>query len=48
VLTNQVFSKDRGYAEPHRDAGLAMCAVFLLGIAVLPFLPETRGKALPE
>src|SRR5439155_23327674 len=42
VLTNVVFAKDKGYAEPHRDAGLAMCAVFLLGIVVLPFLPETK------
>jgi MFS family permease len=48
LLTNVVFAKDRGYAEPHRDAGLAMCAVFLLGIAVLPLLPETKGKPLPE
>jgi MFS family permease len=33
---------------PFRYAGLAMCSVFLLGIAVLPFLPETKGKPLPE
>jgi hypothetical protein len=25
-----------------------MCAVFLIGFVVLPFLPETRGKPLPE
>jgi MFS family permease len=48
VLTNAVFTKDKGYAEPQRYAGLAMCSVFLLGIAVLPFLPETKGKPLPE
>jgi MFS family permease len=47
-LTNVVFAKDRGYAEPSRYAGLAMCTVFLLGIAVLPFLPETKGQPLPE
>jgi hypothetical protein len=25
-----------------------MCAAFLLGLAVLPFLPETKGRPLPE
>ncbi|MFM7249528.1 MAG: MFS transporter [Planctomycetaceae bacterium] len=34
--------------EPLRPAGLVMCAVFLLGLAVLPFAPETNGKPLPE
>ncbi|HEY1375312.1 MAG TPA: MFS transporter [Gemmataceae bacterium] len=47
-LTNSVFAKEKGFAEPHRYAGVAMCAVFLLGIAVLPFLPETKGRPLPE
>jgi MFS family permease len=31
-----------------RSAGLAMCGVFLVGLLVLPFLPETKGKPLPE
>lgn len=31
-----------------RYAGVTMCAVFLIGLFVLPFLPETRGQALPE
>jgi MFS family permease len=31
-----------------RYAGMTMCAVFLIGFFVLPFLPETKGKPLPE
>jgi MFS family permease len=42
---NYVFS---GFDEPLRYAGMAMCAVFLIGFFVLPFLPETKGKPLPE
>ncbi len=47
LLTSKVFS---GYPspEPLRYAGVAMCSVFLLGIIVLPFLPETKDKPLPE
>ena len=33
---------------PARPAGITMCLVFLIGLFVLPFLPETRGKPLPE
>jgi MFS family permease len=33
---------------PSRYAGLAMCSIFALGLVVLPFLPETKGKPLPE
>ncbi|MEX0703835.1 MAG: MFS transporter [Planctomycetales bacterium] len=35
-------------AEPLRNAGLTMCGIFLLGLFVLPFAPETKGKPLPE
>lgn len=45
LLTSHVFS---AYSEPLRYAGLSMCAVFLIGLATLPFAPETRGKPLPE
>src|SRR3954468_19727882 len=38
----------RNTAEPLRYAGMTRCVVFLLGLIVLPFLPETRGKPLPE
>jgi MFS family permease len=34
--------------RPFRYAGLAMCSVFALGLIVLPFLPETKDKPLPE
>jgi MFS family permease len=35
-------------AAPMRYAGLTMCGIFLLGLVVLPFAPETRGRPLPE
>ena len=44
-LTGQVFA---GYHDPMRYAGVAMCAVFLVGLLALPFAPETRGLPLPE
>jgi MFS family permease len=31
-----------------RYAGVTMSLVFLMGLLVLPFLPETKGKPLPE
>jgi hypothetical protein len=37
-----------GYQEPLRMAGVTMSAVFLIGLAALPWAPETRGKSLPE
>ena len=37
-----------GSPEPMRPAGLAMCLIFLVGLAVLPFAPETKGRPLPE
>ena len=37
-----------GYLEPMRPAGVTMSAIFLLGLLVLPFAPETKGKPLPE
>ena len=50
-LSSSVFSGIQSPAwmqEPMRPAGIAMCAAFLLGLAVLPFLPETKGRPLPE
>jgi MFS family permease len=34
--------------DAFRDAASWMCLIFLLGILVLPFLPETKGRPLPE
>lgn len=45
LLTSRVYA---GYEEPMRYAGVTMCLVFLIGLATLPFAPETRGKPLPE
>jgi MFS family permease len=45
LLTGKVFA---GHAEPMRFAGVTMCLVFLVGLAALPFAPETKGKPLPE
>jgi MFS family permease len=45
LLTSKVFVEQ---SEPMRYAGVTMCSVFLLGLLVLPFAPETRGKPLPE
>ncbi|MSU35810.1 MAG: MFS transporter [Pedosphaera sp.] len=48
LLTSRIFTVERGYPEGMRNAGLAMCAIFLLGLFVLPFAPETKGQPLPE
>jgi len=45
-LTSTVFA-DKG-AEAFRYAGVTMCSVFLVGLLVLPFLPETKDHPLPE
>ena len=34
--------------DAFRDAASWMCLIFLLGVIVLPFLPETKGQPLPE
>ncbi len=47
MLSNDVYGS---YQEPlpWRYAAVTMCSVFLLGLVVLPFAPETKGKPLPE
>jgi len=46
-LTSVVYA-DLPAPDPLRYAGLTMCSVFALGLLVLPFLPETKDKPLPE
>ncbi len=45
LLTSRVFADQ---AEPMRYAGVTMCLVFLIGLATVPFMPETKGRPLPE
>src|SRR5262249_51864464 len=45
LLTSRVYA---GYSEPLRYAGITMSLVFLVGLAVLPWAPETKGQPLPE
>ena len=44
LLTSKVFHGP----DAMRAAGVTMCAVFLIGLAALPFAPETKGQPLPE
>jgi MFS family permease len=44
LLTSKVYA---GYPEPMRYAGVTMCLIFVLGLLVLPFAPETQGEPLP-
>jgi MFS family permease len=48
LIQAQLLSVFSSKTEYLRYAGVTMCAVFLVGLLVLPFLPETRGQPLPE
>ena len=49
ILSKKVFATgDPTSPLPLRYSAISMCAIFLIGLAVLPFAPETRGKPLPE
>lgn len=37
-----------GYAMPLRQAAMSLAAIYLVGVAVLPFAPETKDRPLPE
>jgi MFS family permease len=45
---SQITSRVGGDIEGFRTAGLWVSLVLLLGLVVLPFLPETKGQPLPE
>ncbi len=45
---SRITAKLGGNVEAFRTAGLWVSLVLLVGIAVLPFLPETKDQALPE
>ena len=47
TLAAQVYGQ-HGDVLSLRYAGMTMAAIFLLGLAALPFAPETKGKPLPE
>ena len=46
-LATQVYGQ---YGSPlmERYSAMTMCAIFLMGLIILPFAPETKGKPLPE
>lgn len=47
TLATQVYGK---FGSPlmERYSAMTMCAIFLCGLLILPFAPETKGKPLPE
>ena len=45
LLTGRVYA---GLPDPMRYAGVTMCLVFLIGLATVPFAPETKDRPLPE
>lgn len=47
TLASTVFGH-HGEVMSWRYAGVTMCSFFLLGLLVLPFATETKGKPLPE
>lgn len=48
LIQVQLIKLFAGQEESMRLVGVVMSFVFLVGLFVLPFLPETRGKPLPE
>src|SRR5258708_14115160 len=48
ITISRVTASLGGDVEGFRTAGLWMSLVLLIGIFVLPFLPETKDKPLPK
>jgi MFS family permease len=48
ALLGQLTAIYRDKPEPLRYAGVTMCSIFLLGLIVLIWAPETRNQPLPE
>ncbi|MFO1004501.1 MAG: MFS transporter [Planctomycetaceae bacterium] len=46
-MIKRVYSQYEG-ALPFRYAGVTMCSIFLVGLIAVIFIPETKGKPLPE
>lgn len=49
LLSSRVFA-GANYPDPlpWRYSGVTMCLIFVVGLVVLPFAPETKGEPLPE
>jgi MFS-type transporter involved in bile tolerance (Atg22 family) len=48
ALLGQLTAIYKDKPEPLRYAGVTMCSIFLLGLIVLIWAPETRNQPLPE
>lgn len=48
LLTKFVYTKENGFEEGFRWGAVTMCAIFIVGLMVLPFAPETKDQPLPE
>jgi MFS family permease len=47
TLATEVYGKF-GSPAMERYSAMTMCVIFLCGLLILPFAPETKGKPLPE
>jgi len=39
---------DAGFVAPFRAAAITLASIYLLGVVVMRFAPETRGQPLPQ
>lgn len=47
-LSKYVFTPDNGFQQGFRWAAVSMSLIFILGVLVLPFAPETKDRPLPD